>query len=377
MIVPSLKSMACATVLSLACATECLAWQETIDIAASAAAIKRVERFGVGNIEASKAVQSLSDLPASRLPELLSSMAGSSPLAANYFRAAAEASAESDPNAVPVNELTAFLLDRSNDPYARSLAFDLVTDRMPERRSELIATFNDDPCLELRFMAIEQAMTAIKAMVAEDRKEEATAAYTTLLEDARNADQIAAIAGELEQLGSPVDLTKHFGFLTSWRLIGPFDNRDRIGFDAVYAPEDTVDFAGAYAGKEGEVKWIEHTTTEANGTVNLNSAIGKHMGAVAYAYTTVVAPEAMSVYVRFGSPNGNMVWVNGELVLSNHVYHAGFAIDQYSGKVDLVKGENHILVKVCQNEQTDAWAQDWIFQLRLSDETGKAYHLVP
>lgn len=363
--------------VSLPLANQAMAWQENIDIASAAAAIKQVDRFGVGNVEASKGVQSLSNLPASRLPELLGAMTGTSPLAANWFRAAAEAAAERDPNAVPVNELTNFLLERSNDPYARSLAFDLVTDRKPELREQLIDQFMDDPCLELRYMAIDRAMTAIKQLVAEDRKEEATEAYQALLQDARNPDQITMIAGELESLGTTIDLTKHFGFLTDWRLIGPFDNRDKIGFDAIYAPEDTIDFAGAYAGKEGEVTWIEHATTEANGVVNLNSAIGKHMGAVAYAYTTVVAPEEMTVSVRLGSPNGNMVWINGQLVLSNHVYHAGFAIDQYAGTIQLVKGENHILVKICQNEQTDSWAQDWQFQLRLTDESGKAFDLTP
>jgi hypothetical protein len=30
------------------------------------------------------------------------------------------------------------------------------------------------------------------------------------------------------------------------------------------------------------------------------------------------------------------------------------------------------VVKVCQNEQTEPWAQNWAFQLRLCDATGKA-----
>ena len=38
----------------------------------------------------------------------------------------------------------------------------------------------------------------------------------------------------------------------------------------------------------------------------------------------------------------------------------------------LRKGKNVILLKVCQNEQTDAWAQNWQFQLRICDPVGTA-----
>jgi hypothetical protein len=38
--------------------------------------------------------------------------------------------------------------------------------------------------------------------------------------------------------------------------------------------------------------------------------------------------------------------------------------------VSLERGLNQVLIKVCQNEQTDDWAQDWVFQLRVCDDTG-------
>jgi hypothetical protein len=54
------------------------------------------------------------------------------------------------------------------------------------------------------------------------------------------------------------------------------------------------------------------------------------------------------------------------------VYHANSAIDQYVGRGVLKKGKNVILVKVCQDEQTVDWAQNWVFQLRVCDASGKA-----
>ena len=47
-------------------------------------------------------------------------------------------------------------------------------------------------------------------------------------------------------------------------------------------------------------------------------------------------------------------------------------MDQYVGRGELKAGNNVILLKICQNEQTEAWAQDWKFQLRVCDASGKA-----
>ncbi|MFO0928985.1 MAG: hypothetical protein U0736_18520 [Gemmataceae bacterium] len=45
-------------------------------------------------------------------------------------------------------------------------------------------------------------------------------------------------------------------------------------------------------------------------------------------------------------------------------------IDQYTIRVALRKGLNTLLLKVCQNEQSENWAQDWKFQLRVCDAVG-------
>jgi hypothetical protein len=40
--------------------------------------------------------------------------------------------------------------------------------------------------------------------------------------------------------------------------------------------------------------------------------------------------------------------------------------------VKLNKGKNTLLVKACQNEQTQDWTVQWEFQLRVCDATGTA-----
>jgi hypothetical protein len=73
-----------------------------------------------------------------------------------------------------------------------------------------------------------------------------------------------------------------------------------------------------------------------------------------------------------GCINACKIWLNGELLLEREVYHTGMDIDQYVGKGKLKSGRNMILVKVCQNEQTEDWAQSWQFQLRVCDSRGTA-----
>jgi hypothetical protein len=106
--------------------------------------------------------------------------------------------------------------------------------------------------------------------------------------------------------------------------------------------------------------------------VDLNAALGKNKGAAAYAYAEFVSDAERPVDVRIGSIVAIKVWVNGKLVDSRETYHSGTSIDQYIAHAVLQPGVNRILVKCCENEQTEQWAQDWQFQLRICDAVGTA-----
>jgi hypothetical protein len=47
-------------------------------------------------------------------------------------------------------------------------------------------------------------------------------------------------------------------------------------------------------------------------------------------------------------------------------------MDQYRAHARLKQGVNTILLKICQNEQTEDWAQEWNFQVRVCDASGQA-----
>ena len=73
-----------------------------------------------------------------------------------------------------------------------------------------------------------------------------------------------------------------------------------------------------------------------------------------------------------GCKNAWKIWHNGQLVFSRDEYHRGIRIDQYQLDINLTKGRNTFLVKLCQNEQQQSWTKQWQFQLRVCDATGTA-----
>lgn len=347
--------------------------------------IQAVGREGAGNPQAAAAWRELSQLPAAEIPNLLAAIDGSSGAAANWFRSAIESIVARERKAgreIPTSPLVAFLQDTRHNGRARRFAFELLCSIDPALRMRMLPSMLDDPSAELRFDAITSAFDVVRQLP----KDDATAKpeLTRLLSAARDGTQIENIAKELERRGVQVDLLTHFGFITHWQIAGPFDNTGGKGFATAYAPERGVDLSQTYSGKNGAiVKWSPHLTTDKAGIVDLNAVFpdpnsvrdrkGKLKGqkaAVAYAYTEVESPTDRAIEVRAASSPAIKVFVNGREVLAKEAYHQTFDRDSHSAPARLKQGRNSILVKICQNDQPEDWAQNWMFQLRLTDELG-------
>ena len=308
------------------------------------------------------------------LPSILEQLNSAHPIEANWLCTALEAICEKalrTQRGFPTQLLQGYLANKANNPRARRLTYDWLCRFDSGARARWLSAFLNDPSPELRREAV--AVELEKAEKLLDVKEEAKAkeAFHKLLIHARDYDQVNALAKHLEKLGTPVDLNRHFGFLLNWYVIGPFDNTEEKGFDMEFLPEKGVDLEAKLKGKSGvEIKWISHRTDLKYGMVDLNKAVGKHMAAVAYAYTVVESPTAQSVEIRLGSENGVHVFLNGEKLLAHEEYHSGINMDQFTIPARLKTGRNEILLKICQNNQKEEWAQAWGFQLRICDGVG-------
>jgi hypothetical protein len=338
--------------------------------------LRSVQPEGKGHREAMAAWQQLTaKASAENLPTILAGMDGAGPLSENWLRAAVDTIAEKrvqQTGKLPQAALERFLAQTQHNPRARRLTYEWIARVDKSAPDRLIPGMLDDPSLELRRDAVALLVTAAEKAAVDGKPDDAKNGYRKALNSARDLDQLKTITEALAKLDEPVDLAHHYGFLVDWQLIGPFDNRGGKGFNVAYPPEKVIDLAGKYESADGEIAWKAHHTDDEYGTVDLNKAIGKHMGVAGYAVAVFQSDREQPIELRLGSENAHKIWLNGKLLEQAEVYHANSAIDQYAGRGMLKKGRNVILLKLCQDEQTVDWAQSWSFQLRVCDATGKA-----
>lgn len=337
--------------------------------------IRAVGREGEGNERAASAWAVLAKSPPAQLTAILAGYDGADDLAGNWIQTAVDAivdKARDGGAPLPTRDLERFVADRRHDPRARRSAFEILTGLDASAPDRIIPTMLDDPSVEFRREAVARVRATADALAAKGKREEAKTTFARAFEAARDQDQVKGLASALEKLGAKPDLPRHYGFITNWKLIGPFDNTKKVGFAAVYPPEKEIDYSKKYPGKGKEVGWIDHVTNHEIGEVDLNKAIGKANGVVTYAVNEFTSDAERPVEIRLGCINASKVWLNGELLFGREEYHSGMFIDQYRMKGTLRPGKNVILVKICQNEQTEDWAQRWAFQLRVCDEVGTA-----
>jgi hypothetical protein len=312
---------------------------------------------------------------AQQLPAILDGLDGANPLAANWIRTAADAVAEralKRDGKLPGEVLTAFVRDTDRNPRGRQLAFDWLRRSDERAAGALIPGLLDDPSLALRREAVRRLTgDAIQVLELSDASQ-AIQPFRRAFNAARDLDQVEELAKRLRDLGEEVDLSRHFGSVMRWRVIGPFDNTDGKGFDMAYPPEKEIDFAAEYDGKHGKVKWREYTPKDAWGTVDFNEALGEEKEVVGYAAAEFFSKKEQQVELRHSSFNATKIWLNGRLIDEHEVYHGGSQFDQYVSRATLRPGRNLILAKVCQNEQTQSWARKWYFRLRVCDGIGTA-----
>jgi hypothetical protein len=311
--------------------------------------------------------------------DVLTAMKSQDDVARNYYLSVAQAVADRNPQQA-VEQCKRYIDQLSQDPTGRYWAFSYVTTYEPALKEKLLESMVDDPSPELRFEAVELRLKRLESSAA-GTVDTKLAEYAKLLQSARLPEQIQAIAKKLEEAGQKVDLLKHFGFMSQWQAVGPFDNTNQAGFNVAYAPEKEYS-AGKlaslkldglkYDGKEKGLTWKQVETTDAEGKIDLNAAFANAKGAIVYAVGNFQAAQSGPAEIRIGSHNAVKVWVNGKPVIERDVYHAGGQIDQYIAPIELKAGSNSILLKVCQNEQTEQWAQSWYFQIRISDSSGLA-----
>jgi len=158
-----------------------------------------------------------------------------------------------------------------------------------------------------------------------------------------------------------------------WHVIGPFDDADREGLDAVFPPEREIDLAASYPGKHGMVHWTTQPHVQLLDLIHYKNGYAepptlerlRSMNyTVTYATCTVTSPQEQTVQMRVGSDDDCIIWFDGREVWRYEGVR-GFLRDDDVVPVTLPAGKTRILAKICNR------LGNYAFSLRFTDLSGQ------
>ncbi len=164
--------------------------------------------------------------------------------------------------------------------------------------------------------------------------------------------------------GKTVDFLSPWGSPKAWNVIGPFDNREGVGFSTAYPPEMEIDLDASYEGASGRVRW-RPARVASTGFVDLRRIMHPHEHMCAYALTYANVRDRARGVVLLGSDDGAKLWIGGRQVFALDKIR-GAEPDQDRMTVELPGGTIPIMLKVTNHRGA------WGFYFRIIGEEGKA-----
>ncbi|MFK7984979.1 MAG: DUF3857 domain-containing protein [Sandaracinaceae bacterium] len=205
------------------------------------------------------------------------------------------------------------------------------------------------------------AMRNLDAVIADRRVSAPVRAYARGLRARAllRAGDEAASRAEIDALG----------FVRDWRVVGPFDNEGKTGFDREYPPEANrmaaVDLGASFEGRERSVAWRTYPDVTRFGYVSFDAVARPRANVCGYAETFVESERAQALSLWVGGGGAVRVWWNGEVVHEDGAYRIPHP-DRAVALVGAHRGLNRVLVKACATDRL------WGFYLRLGDPSGDA-----
>ena len=203
-----------------------------------------------------------------------------------------------------------------------------------------------------------------KAMHDAGKKEDAEAILAKLMPRLNTAQAVSDSLNALMAIGGAEAMLPRLGFVTRWKLVGPFPWLMAEAFNKINVNEPAVDLEAEYPGPEDKpLRWKAQQSLHPMGLMDLMGMICACDHVCAYAYTEITLPEATEAILGCGSDDGIKVWVNEEAVHENNT-DRGVVLDQDRAPIKLKAGVNRLLVECTQN------GGGWNFLVRLSQADG-------
>ena len=216
---------------------------------------------------------------------------------------------------------------------------------------------------ELKDVSAAVLASLAKSMYESRRTTEADRLVTQLLAKATTPESIQEVTRIAQGTKSITDIARRLGFVTSWKVAGPFPWNRADAFKVIHVNEPTVNPAANYKLNGNDTAWKKFESKDDSGIVDMTSALSAQANATGYACTTVTVAADTDAVARMGSDDGIKLWVNGAPVHENNA-DRGTKIDEDKAPIKLKSGANTLLVEVTQG------GGGWNFCLRLTNKDG-------
>ena len=181
---------------------------------------------------------------------------------------------------------------------------------------------------------------------------------------ARAAFRLALLAEERGEEGRARAARGRLHGLVPLAVIGPWDNDNGRGFDAVQPPESGVDLAANYDGVLRKVRWRKELVAGPAGTLELAEQLEPSRHVLAYATGVLQLEKGGRVELRLRTGEPFKLWVDGAPVAQ--VQDVGeTSFDQFVVPVVLPPGRHRVLVKSARRD-----GGSWSLLLRATGEDG-------
>ncbi len=162
------------------------------------------------------------------------------------------------------------------------------------------------------------------------------------------------------------------GFLFDWIVSGPFDNEGGTGFDTPFPAEQavvgSVDLDAPMPGKDRDVRWRPAPEQiHFLGYNHMEALLEPSINACGYAVTSLESKKAGRGVLHIGAGGAFRGFWNGREVLNDTAYRRPDP-DRFAAAVQIRKGLNRLLVKVCA-EDNDSLG----FYARVTDMSARAW----
>lgn len=165
------------------------------------------------------------------------------------------------------------------------------------------------------------------------------------------------VPGNIVSLSGESGVPARWMYISSWYIIGPFDNPNRVNLTRKFAPESTIDLNASYVGRNGErVRWQFMQTSNNPTTRDWTGARGRYQSmlqppgdppyTIWYGYTEVFFDRECDLWIATGSDDREDIWINDMHVWNSSNALKCWTINEGYRKVHFRKGRNRILVRL-------------------------------